>query len=287
MKPSAFEYKRPGSVIEAVHYLHQFGEDARVLAGGQSLVPLMNFRLVYPEVLVDINDVDELSGICPSSDGSLSIGALTRQATLLSPCLPSAWRIVREATSHIGHYPIRRRGTVGGSMVHADPAAELPLLALTLEAEFKLRSQTGERSVHADSFFQSHFTTDKHEDELLIEVCFPALPHGTTTAFAEFARRSGDFALVAVAAALTRDTAGVIRRARIGLAGVAATPLRARGAEEELLGTTETASARIAAARAAEDIDPTSDGHASARLRRDLARTLVERVLAQCSGNEQ
>jgi carbon-monoxide dehydrogenase medium subunit len=273
MKPPRFEYAAPRQIDEVVTLLAQHGDRAKVLAGGQSLVPLLNFRLAEPEVLVDVNRVSALAYIRPVDSG-VAIGALTRQHTLeREEIVRARVPIVAEACRLIGHLPIRHRGTIGGSLAHADPASELPAVMLALEAELTARGAAGPRTVPADQFFTGVFTTALEPDELLTEVRVPGLPPRTGSAFVEIARRAGDFALVGIAALVTLDDAGRVTRARLALCGAGPTPVRAREAERALVG--ERPEARVLDA-AAEEIaaatDPPSDIHASAAFRTKLAR---------------
>lgn len=281
MKPAAFDYLRPNTVAQALTELRGYGDEATILAGGQSLVPMMAFRLARPSVVLDINHLTELAGTSVGEDGSLVVGALTRQASLLQSTLTADWDVIREAITHIGHYPIRLRGTVGGSLAHADPAAELPMVALLLDAKMVLRSVDGSRQVAASDFFQGTFSTCRDSDELLTEIRFPPLPVGTTAAFEEFSRRRGDFALVAVAVTVTRDEVGRRIRARIALAGVAPTPVRALTAEATYLATPGPEGIQAAGTEAAAEIDPSDDVHGTAHLRSHLASELVRRALTR------
>jgi aerobic carbon-monoxide dehydrogenase medium subunit len=273
MKPPRFEYAAPRKTDEAVALLAQHGDRAKVLAGGQSLVPLLNFRLARPEVLVDVNRVGELNYVQPLESG-VAIGALTRQHTLeRADAIRSRLPIVAEACRLIGHLPIRHRGTLGGSLAHADPASELPAVMVALEAELTATGRNGQRTVPADRFFTGIFTTALAPDELLTEVRVPGLPPRTGSAFVEVARRAGDFALVGVAALLTLDEGGRVARARLALCGAGPTPLRARDAERGLVG--ERPQGRVldeAAERMAAATDPPGDIHASPAFRRKLAR---------------
>jgi carbon-monoxide dehydrogenase medium subunit len=273
MKPPPFEYVAPRKTEEAVALLAQHGDRAKVLAGGQSLVPLLNFRLARPEVLVDVNRVAELAYVRPS-DGGLAIGAMTRQHALeRSDVVRARLPIVAEACRLIGHLPIRHRGTVGGSLAHADPASELPAVMVALEAELTASGKSGRRTLSAEQFFTGIFTTALAPDELLTEVRVAALPPRTGGAFLEIARRAGDFALVGAAALVTVDDAGRVTRARVALCGAGPTPIRAREAERVLVG--ERPEGRVldeAAEAAARGTDPPSDIHASAAFRRKLAR---------------
>ena len=273
MKPPRFEYAAPQKTDEAVALLSQHGDRAKVLAGGQSLVPLLNFRLARPEVLVDVNRVAELAYVRPLQSG-VAIGALTRQHALeRAEVIRTKLPIVAEACRLIGHLPIRHRGTVGGSLAHADPASELPAVMVALEAELTVARRGGQRTLPADQFFTGMLTTALAPDELLTEVRVPGLPPRTGGAFIEIARRAGDFALVGIAALVTLDDAGRVTRARLALCGAGPTPIRAREAERVLAGerpdarTLDEAAEQIAAAT-----DPPSDIHASAAFRKKLAR---------------
>ncbi|HXD98874.1 MAG TPA: xanthine dehydrogenase family protein subunit M [Candidatus Acidoferrum sp.] len=273
MKPPRFEYAAPQKTDEAVALLSQHGDRAKVLAGGQSLVPLLNFRLARPEVLVDVNRVAELAYVRPLQSG-VAIGALTRQHALeRAEVIRTKLPIVAEACRLIGHLPIRHRGTLGGSLAHADPASELPAVMVALEAELTVARRGGQRTLPADQFFTGMLTTALAPDELLTEVRVPGLPPRTGGAFIEIARRAGDFALVGIAALVTLDDAGRVTRARLALCGAGPTPIRAREAERVLAGerpdarTLDEAAEQIAAAT-----DPPSDIHASAAFRKKLAR---------------
>jgi CO/xanthine dehydrogenase FAD-binding subunit len=282
MKPPRFEYVAPQKVDEVLAALAQHGDRARVLAGGQSLIPLLNFRLAHPGVLVDINRVAELAYVRPA-DGGLAIGALTRQHALeRSEVIRTRLPVLAEACRMIGHLPIRHRGTVGGNLAHADPASELPAVMVALEASFVLARRGGRRTVPAGEFFTAALTTALGSDELLAEIQVPALPARTGGAFVEVARRAGDYALAGAAALVTLDSAGRCARARLALCGVGSIPLRARDAEQALTGERpEGAALDGAADRAAAATDPPGDIHASAAFRRKLARhVLREAVVA-------
>jgi aerobic carbon-monoxide dehydrogenase medium subunit len=273
MKPPRFEYAAPHHTDEAVTLLAQHGDRAKVLAGGQSLVPLLNFRLAQPELLIDVNRVRELAYVRPFDSG-VAIGALTRQHTLeREDAVRTKLPILAEACRLIGHLPIRHRGTIGGSVAHADPASELPATMLALEAEMAIKGPAGSRTVRAEQFFTGVFTTALEPDELLTEVRVPGLPPRTGSAFVEIARRAGDFALIGIAALVTLDDAGRVSRARLALCGAAPTPVRAREAERVLVG--ERPQGRVvddAAEEIAAATDPPSDIHASAAFRKKLAR---------------
>jgi carbon-monoxide dehydrogenase medium subunit len=273
MKPPRFEYAAPHHTDEAVTLLAQHGDRAKVLAGGQSLVPLLNFRLAQPELVIDVNRVRELAYVRPVDSG-VAIGALTRQHTLeREEAVRTKLPILAEACGLIGHLPIRHRGTIGGSLAHADPASELPAAMLALEAEMKAKGPAGSRTVRAEQFFTGVFTTALEPDELLTEIRVPGLPPRTGSAFVEIARRAGDFALVGIAALVTLDDAGRVSRARLALCGAGPTPVRAREAERVLVG--ERPQGRViddAAEEIAAATDPPSDIHASAAFRKKLAR---------------
>lgn len=281
MKPASFRYYAPRTVEETISLLEQFGEDAKILAGGQSLVPLMNFRLARPNHLVDINRVSSLDYL-REDDGALAIGALTRQRSVeLSELARRRNPLLIEASQYIGHPAIRNRGTVCGSMAHADPAAEWPALALVMDATFVIRGPAGEKRVPARDFFISYFTTCLEPRELLTEVRVLALPPGAGWSFLEVSRRHGDFALVGAAVWLTADSDGLCTDCGIALTGVGSYPIRARAAEQALKGgRLGEALFAQAAKRVPEGLDPTSDLHASAEYRRRVAGVIVRRALA-------
>jgi aerobic carbon-monoxide dehydrogenase medium subunit len=280
VKPAPFEYVRPGSLEEALAVLGEHGDDAKVLAGGQSLVPLMNLRLTRPELIVDINGLGDLAYIQPR-DGGLAIGALTRQRTIeTSALVRERAPLLSQATPLIGHVPIRTRGTLGGSLSHADPAAEYPAVAVALEARLTLARRGGQRALEAEAFFKTYLTTALEPTEILIEVEVPALPPRSATAFLELTRRHGDFAIAGAAAVVTLAANGAIASARIALCGVGPTPLRARRAESILAGQRPTRSllAEMAHAAAAA-CDPADDLHGSAEYRREMSGAFARRAL--------
>ncbi len=279
MKPPAFRYIAPDTVEEALAALTQHGDEAKVLAGGQSLVPVMNFRLARPSVLVDLNRIASLAGI--TVNGVIRIGAMTRQrAVERHPDIKQKAPLLAQALPHIAHPQIRNRGTIGGSLAHADPAAELPAMMLALDARLRLRRGAQERWLGATEFYTGLFTTALALDELLVEIEIPALPPGTGTAFEEVARRHGDYALLAVGAVVTLDAGGICRHARIAYVNAGPGPLRSAGAEAVLAGQRPTPALIGAAADAAvADLRPPTDVHASADFRRHLGRVLTERVL--------
>src|ERR1043166_3581672 len=235
MKPAAFEYIVADSVEMAVGFLAQAGGDAKIIAGGQSLVPMLNFRLLRPSVLVDINRIPDLAYVREDAD-AIRIGALTRHHQLeTSPVIAAHFPVLREAMTHVAHLAIRNRGTIGGSLSHADPAAELPMLALLLDAELRIVSAAGARTVAACDFFHDALSVDLAEDEIVTEIVLPKLPPATGWGFEEVSRRSGDFALAAAAVTLTLSD-GKIAQARIAMTGVAPTARRVADAETMLIG---------------------------------------------------
>ena len=279
MKPPPFTYHGAASTSEAVALLAEYRDEARVLAGGQSLVPLMNFRLARPAHLVDINRIAELNYI-RLVDGALAIAAGVRQSQLEHSAEAARHAtLLVEAVKLVAHPPIRHRGTVGGSLAHADPAAELPAAALALGGEVVLVSSRGERKVPVADFFQGPFTTAMVADELLTEYRAPAWPAGTGHAFLELSRTHGNFAVVGTAALLHID-GGRVDRVAIALCGVAGTPVRAQAAEERLQGEVPSAALLESAAEAgAAVLEPTSDVHGSADYRRRIAKVFVRRAL--------
>ena len=280
MKPPPFEYHDPRSLDEALALLAEHGEDAKVLAGGQSLVPLLNFRLARPDRLVDINGVGGLDGLRVDG-GELRLGALVRHSALeRSADAAEAVPLLRDAVQLVGHVQIRNRGTVGGSVVHADPAAELPVALTALGARFRVRSARGEREIDVQHLFVTHLTTSIEPDELLTEIVVPLPPPRTRSAFVEFARRHGDFALGGAAVLLTTDDGGRVTEASIALLAAAPTPLRAPRAERALAGRLpDEDAAREAAALAVAEIEPTGDIHGSTEYRRGLIEAMVRRAI--------
>jgi len=281
MKPPRFDYLAPRTLDEALAHLHHHGDQAKILAGGQSLIPMLNFRLAHPGVVVDVNRLTDLAYV-RQHDGGVAVGALTRQhAVERSELVRARVPVVAEACRFIGHAPIRHRGTFGGNLAHADPASELPAVMVALEAEMAVASRAGNRAVPAGEFFIGPLTTALRPGEMLTEIRIPAAPPRTGGAFVEMARRAGDFALVGVAALVTLDEAGQCARARIALCGVGPTPVRARAAEDALVGQAPTTAALDEAAdRAAAATSPPSDVHGSAEFRRKLARHFARQALA-------
>jgi len=282
VKPAPFGYHRPATIAEAVALLDALQDDVKVLAGGQSLVPLMNFRLSVPAELVDINGIAELTGHDVTGD-VLRLGALTRHHELeRSATVRGAAPLLALAAPYIGHPQIRSMGTLGGSLSHADPAAELPGIMLALDARMVAASARGERIVPAAEFFVSHFTTALEPDELLTAVEVPVAAERTGHAFLEVAARYGDFALVGAGAAVTVDDDGAITEARIGCTSVAPTPVRAAAAEELLRGATPDADVLAEVERVvAGALEPTPELKASAAYKRRTAGVLVARAVRQ------
>jgi CO/xanthine dehydrogenase FAD-binding subunit len=280
MKPAAFEYVVAESIESAVAALAQAGGDAKIIAGGQSLVPMLNFRLLRPAILIDINRIPDLAYVREDED-AIRIGALTRHHQLeTSAVIARHFPVLREAMTHVAHLAIRNRGTIGGSLSHADPAAELPMLATLLDAELRVVSSTGARTVAARDFFQDALSVDLAEDEIVTEVVLPKLPPRTGWGFAEVARRSGDFALAAVAVTLTRRD-DAISEARIAMTGVAPTPRCVPQAEALLVGQrVDCAIIKQVVALVRAAAEPQTDLHASADYRRHLVGVLAGRALA-------
>jgi aerobic carbon-monoxide dehydrogenase medium subunit len=281
VKPPPFEYVAATSLEEAVAALGEHGDEAKLLAGGQSLVPLLAFRLARPGVLVDLNGVGGLDRLELAGD-ALVVGAMARQRDVeLLPGLRERCELIPEAIELVGHVAIRNRGTVGGSLAHADPAAEWPALAVLLDAELELVGPSGRRTVAARDFFLSYFTTVLEPDEVLTEIRLP-LPNGRSgSCFVELSRRHGDFALAGVGALVTLAGDGTAAEVRLGLIGVGDRPVRPAAAEQALRGRVPDEGAIAAAAEAvAGEIEPTGDIHASEEYRRHLATVLTRRALA-------
>jgi aerobic carbon-monoxide dehydrogenase medium subunit len=285
MKLPYVEYEAPTTIAEAVGLLAEHEDEASVLAGGQSLIPLMALRLARPAVLIDINGVSELSLIA-AADGRVAIGAMTREYVAEdSATVGDAVPLLAAALPLIGHEAIRSRGTIGGSLAHADPAAELPAVALALDAEFVVRGRAGERVVPAADWFEGYLATSRRPDELLTEVRFPAAGPGTGVAFLEVARRHGDFAIVGLAVSLTLAD-GVISDARLAFAGVSDVPVRVAEAEDLLAGERPSAELFAEAARVAvAGLDPPADLNGSSEYRKQVAATLVRRGLQAAADN--
>lgn len=281
MKPAPFEYFRPRSLEEALSLLAQHGADAKPLAGGQSLIPAMNFRLATPSVLIDLNGLADLNYINDDPSG-IRIGGMTRQRSIeRSAVVSQRMPLIAETMPHVAHPAIRNRGTIGGSLAHADPAAELPAVMLALKATLTVRNSSEMREVAAEDFFIGLFTTALQAGELLTEIRVPAASPRSGFAFQEISRRHGDFALVGIAAAVQLHDDGRCADARIALLSVGDRPTLAVQAAKTLIGQTPSAELIRSAADSAatRDIDPSSDIHASARYRRQLANVLTRRAL--------
>jgi carbon-monoxide dehydrogenase medium subunit len=285
MKLPPFEYEAPTTVAEAVDLLTEYGDEASVLAGGQSLIPLLALRLARPAVLIDINGIAELSGVS-AADGWVTIGAVTREYMAEeSGTVAEGVPLLAAALPMIGHEAIRSRGTVGGSLAHADPAAELPAVAQALDAEFVVRGRSGTRVIPAAQWFEGYLTTSRQPDELLVEVRFPAAKQDTGVSFHEVARRHGDFAIVGLATSLVLS-GGVISDARLALTGVSDVPVRAAAAEELLAGERPSAELFVEAARRATgELDPPADLHGSSDYRKTVAAAVVRRGLRAAADN--
>ena len=284
VKSAPFEYRAAATIEEALVLMSTYGDEARPLAGGQSLVPLMAFRLARPSLLIDLNLLSDLARI-ESSNGAVRVGTMVRErAAERSAALASSVPLLARALPLIGHEAIRTRGTVGGSMAHCDPAAELPAVALATEATMTVRSHSrGERQLVADEFFVSYFTTGLMADELLIHVTFPTARENTGVSFKEMTRRHGDFAIVGVASIL-HVTDGTIDHARVVLTGVAERPFRSIAAERVLVGSQPDNSCFVEAAGAAQrELDPPSDLHGTASYRRHVAGVLIRRSLQEAA----
>ena len=284
MKPAPFTYAAPSTLEEALALLAEHGDAAKLLAGGQSLMPLMNLRLARPQYVIDLNRVAGLDYI-QERDGTLVVGTMTRQRSLeRAPAVRQHYPLLSEATTLIGHVAIRNRGTVGGSIAHADPAAELPAVLLAHGGSVQVQGPRGTRRIVADQLFRTYLTTALEPDEVLTEVHFPRWPAGTGWCFMEESRRHGDFAMVGVAVLLTLDTARRCTQAAVALCGVGDTPHRVAAAPTLLLGHALDATRRRDVAQAAaSEIEPDSDLHASAEFRRHLSAVLTQRALRQAA----
>jgi len=279
VKPAKFEYHSPTSIEEALTILERYQGDARPLAGGQSLVPMMNFRLATPAAIVDLNRIPGLAGI-DESGGVVRIGAMARQRQIeFAPLLRGKLPLLNEAMRWVGHLPTRTRGTIGGSIAHADPSAEIPMVLQALDGEVVARGPQGERRVEASELFTAPLTTSLMPDEILTEARFPVMPTGAGYAIEEFARRKGDFAIAAIAVMLVRDGERCTT-ARLATAGIGPIPVRLREAEAILQqrGLGEGAIA-AAAEKAAELVEPMSDQNGSAEFRRHLTAVLTRRAV--------
>ncbi len=281
MKPAPFEYHRPASLAEVFDLLDRYGDDGRILAGGQSLVPTLNMRLVTPRAVIDINRLPGLDAI-RETPGGLAIGALVRhEAIERSALVTEHASLIAAAVPHVGHAAIRARGTLGGSLALADPAAELPACAVALEATIRVTSRRGARDIAATDFFRGIYTTALDPGEIVTEVALPRAAAGWCWGFEELARRHGDFALAGLAAGVRLEREAVAE-ARLVFFGVGTKPVRARAAEAALMGSRADAGALAAAGRALDgDLDPPGDIHGSPALRRHLAGVLLARIVSR------
>jgi aerobic carbon-monoxide dehydrogenase medium subunit len=280
LKPAPFEYVAAESVEEALAALQQNNPDGKILAGGQSLLPLLNLRLTKPKLLVDLNGISGLDGIRETPEG-LAIGAMTRQSKLEHSLLVrQRCPLLAEAIRYIGHVAIRHRGTIGGSLAHADPAAELPALALALDAKFAIAGRGADRVISAEEFFLDFLTTALAPDEILRQIVFPIIRPSSGYALEEIARRHGDFAIAGVVVIVDLDDAGKIAEARVALFGLAPTPVRARQAERALVGRELDDRAMLDAAVLLEEVlEPPGDIRASSAYRKHAAAVLLSRAL--------
>jgi CO/xanthine dehydrogenase FAD-binding subunit len=282
MKPASFEYHRPKTLAEALGLLERSGEDGRILAGGQSLVPMMALRLARPKILIDINGLAELDYV-RERNGRLAVGALTRQRALeRSGAMAERCPLLWEAMPLVGHIQTRNRGTIGGSLAHGDPAAELPAIALALDAEMAVTSAAGERILSAQDFFVSAYSTALQSNEMLAEIRLPPWPRGAGWAVLEVSPHHGSFAIAGTAVRLEIDPSRRGKNVRIALFGVDHVPRRSERAEKRLNGETINDGAVADAARQAmEEVEPYEDVQASAAYRRHVGAVLVNRALKQ------
>ena len=287
MKPAPFNYFVPTSVDEALALLEEYSPDARLLAGGQSLVPMMNFRLSRPSHLIDLNSISELAFISDGKD-HISIGAMTRERAIEeNKLVSSSIPLLHEATQQIAHLPIRNRGTIGGSVSNADPAAEYPAALLALNSEMVVRSITATRRIKASDFFKGIMETAIEPNELLVEIIVPKPTPGSGSAFVEIARRKGDYALAGVAAqmALSGET---VTQLSLSACGVGSAPIKLSNAEKLILeGGVNENSMRSAARAAAIEVDPETDLHATSDYRRRLTAVLVHQALSKAKERAQ
>ena len=281
MKPPPFDYFAADCIEAAIQALADAGGDGKIIAGGQSLMPMLNFRLLRPSILIDINRIPDLAYVRDDGD-EIRIGPLTRHRILeTSDLIAKQFPVLHEAMGYVAHLAIRNRGTIGGSLSHADPAAELPMMSLLLDARLEVQSNAGRRTIEARDFFLGALTTALEDGDMLVEVRLPKLQEGTGWAFEEVARRSGDFALASVAVIMSSD-GDRVSDLRIGMMGVGETPMRATEAENILTGqrySEDVVAAAVDAIRAA--VEPNTDLHASADYRRHLVGILAQQALAK------
>jgi carbon-monoxide dehydrogenase medium subunit/2-furoyl-CoA dehydrogenase FAD binding subunit len=280
MKPAPFDYYQAKTIDEAVELLSEYSEDSKIISGGQSLIPMLNFRLARPKVLIDISTIENRNQIENDAMGIRVAGTTLQRFLEQSKVVQEELPILYEATKHIGHVQIRNKGTVGGTIVHADPASELPAISLVLDAEFEIKSKENQYTVEAEDFFITYMTTALQSDEILSSIYFKKPPRNSGWGFHEIARREGDFALAGSAAVIGLDASGKCNHARIALFGVAPTPVRAKVAEEMLIGKNYSADLLKEAAEAVKQVvDPESDVHATEEYRRNASSVLTLRSL--------
>lgn len=280
MKPATFEYRRASTLDHACELLGSAGDDAKILAGGQSLIAAMNFRLARPKVLIDVSHIADRNQVTEEAGGVRVLATTTQRYTEKHAAVQQRIPVLHAAIERIAHFQIRNKGTVGGSIVNADPASELPAMSLLLDAELRIKSMAGEQDMAAEDFFITYMTTALQADEVLASILFRAPPANCGWGFHEVARRSGDYAMAGSAALVALDGAGRCNFARLVLFGVAATPVRARAAEALLTGQAGSAELCANAARAIHDVvDPEGDVHATAAYRRQVAEVLAGRAL--------
>lgn len=286
MKPAPFKYIAPSTLKEALDIMTRHGYDAKLLAGGQSLIPVMNFRLAQPAIIVDLNKVTELNQFRKTERGGLRIGPMVRHSQLEhSQTVAEFAPLVHETMPHIAHPQIRNRGTIGGSLAHADPAAELPVIMVALQARFRLQSANGERWVNAEDFYQALFTTALEPEEIIVEIAIPPMPRHAGYAFTEIARRHGDFAQVGAAALIKLDESGYCRQARLVFLNVGEIPMVADQAAALMIGQLPSSDliAETAMNAAQNEIEPAGDIHATTDYKRHLAYVLGKRAIQQAA----
>lgn len=283
MKPAPFEYKAPESLSTALEIISEYGDEAKLLAGGQSLIPAMNFRLVQPTILVDLNKLSALSYVKENGSGDLLIGSMTRQRELeYNGLIETHSPLIHESMHYIAHPQIRNRGTIGGSLAHADPAAELPVLLVALDAQIKVKSAAGERWIPARDFFMGLFTTDLAADEIIVEISIPKVSHNTGHSFVEFARRQGDYALLGVAAVVSLDGRGVCNKAKIVFLNAGETPVDAQRSASLLLNEHPSGDlVEAVATNVGDELTLIGNIHASVPYLRHLSKVLTGRALKQ------
>jgi CO/xanthine dehydrogenase FAD-binding subunit len=287
MKPAPFDYYAPVSVEETVDLLDRLGYDGKILAGGQSLIPAMNFRMAQPHALVDLNNVKELFFIKPTSDGGLSIGAMTRDSVIeFDKTVAERVPMITETMPLVGHFQNRTRGTFGGNIAHSDPTGQLPTVSVALDAKIHLRSKTGERWVNMDDFYLGPFTSVLEPSEMIIETVFTPLPPRSGTCFIEMTRQHGSTPMIGVAVVVILDDRGKINHCKIVFLGVGEKPSTAQNAMKILLGQEPTAEVIHSAAETAgtSDVDPGADIHGTAEYRRYLATNLTRQALTLAVG---